>query len=234
MATQTKTITASTIILVHQDSTIASSSYIVVNGGNLTPDVQALLHGLSVEIIEEDLVFVELGSGSSEIFAAKYRNWIAYPVPRIRTIAVDGTTTLLIQGTDYTVDADNGRITIIAGTEDGVVVRADYYYAPITNELLEQYLSLSVAEIAAAIYRPIDVSAIHPAYLPTVGKRLYTYVLVGLIMEARNFFSLSVAGRSIQKNDVVTNLEKAVEVNEELVQKGINALRLWSPANRYE
>lgn len=196
----------------------------------LTPECKALLSGLSVEILDEDL---RLKTAGGAVYFARYRNWLAEPQPRIRRIAPTGAeTVLLADGTAYTVDYAPGEITLATPTTD--IVRADYFFTPLNDVLLERLLAISVSEVSVLIGRPIDPLNIHPAYRTAVCKRLYTNVLKNLLIEARNYFAVSVAGRSISKDNIPSNIDLMIKENETQLQAELNWLRHFNTTKRLE
>ena len=197
----------------------------------LDSECLSLLSGLSVEIIEEDL---RPTTDGGQTYEGKYNNWLPEPKPRIRVISTTGTETLLFAGPDYTIDYANGEILLASTPAVGETIRADYYYSPMTDSVVESLFKLSVAEIGTTIRRTIDPEDVSDDYHAMVCKRLYTHVLENLMLEARNMFSVSVAGRSISKDQIVENLRKSIEANEKQLKSDINAVRLWPRANRFE
>lgn len=196
----------------------------------LTPECKALLTGLSVEILDEDL---RLKTATSSVYFARYRNWLPEPQPRIRRIAPTGVeTVLLTDGTAYTIDYAAGEITLLSSTTD--LVRADYFFSPLNDAILEQLLAMSVSEISVLISRPVDPLDIHPAYRAAVCKRLYTNVLKNLLVEARSYFAVSVAGRSISKDHIAANIDLMIKENETQLQAELNWLRHFNTTKRLE
>ena len=196
----------------------------------LTPECKALLSGLGVEILDEDL---RPKTAAGTVYVARYRNWLPEPQPRIRRIAPTGAeTVLLTDGTAYTVDYAAGVITLVSPTTD--LVRADYFFSPLNDALLERLMAASVSEVSVLIARPIDPLDIHPAYRAAVCKRLYTNVLKNLLIEARNYFAVSVAGRSISKDHIPSNIDLMIKENETQLQAELNWLRHFNTTKRLE
>ena len=196
----------------------------------LTPECKALLSGLSVEILDEDL---RPKTAANTVYFGRYRNWLPEPQPRVRLINSTGAeTVLLTDGTAYTIDYAAGEITLPSPATD--LVRADYFFSPLNDAILEQLLTLSVSEVSALISRPIDPLDIHPAYRAAVCKRLYTNVLKNLLVEARNYFAVSVAGRSISKDHIPSNIDLMIKENETQLQAELNWLRHFNTTKRLE
>lgn len=196
----------------------------------LTAECKALLSNLSVEIVDEDLCPESSGSTT---YVGRYDYWLAYPVPKIRKIGTDGVETLLFVGTDYTLDLAAGQIVLGSAPAAGEVIRADYFYAPLNDTILERLLSIAVKEIEVLIHRSIDDTNILRDYKAAVCKRLYTNVLKNLLIEARNFFSFSAGGRSLSKGEIVGHLSSMVRENEDELILEIRQLRDWNKTERF-
>lgn len=196
----------------------------------LTPECRALLTGLSVEILDEDL---RLKAAGGSTYFARYRNWLPEPQPRIRRISPTGAEAFLFaDGTDYTIDYAAGEVTLASPTTD--IVRVDYFFSPLNDTLLERLMAASVSEVSVLIARPIDPLNIHPAYRTVVCKRLYTNVLKNLLVEARSYFAVSVAGRSISKDNIPSNIDLIIKENETQLQAELNWLRHFNTTKRLE
>ena len=91
---------------------------------------------------------------------------------------------------------------------------------------------MALREISVLVYRPINQDSIHYDYAVAICKRLYTNVLKALLIEARDYFSVSVGGRSINKTNVVGQLNSIIEQNETQLQAEINVLRTFNKTNR--
>jgi len=185
-----------------------------------------LLSMLYVRIVSEDL----RPSADNKTFVAKHSDWLENPKPRVIAINSLGVETLKFATTDYTVSFTGGTITFPTATTD--LIRADYYYFPFTDQQLSNFAWQALREISVLIYRPINPDRIHYDYAVAICKRLYTNVLKALLIEARDYFSVSVAGRSINKTNVVTQLNAIINQNEVQLQAEINMLRTFNKTNR--
>lgn len=197
----------------------------------LTAECKALLSNLTVEIIDEDLM--QKSSGDDTVFVGRFDNWESQPLPKIRKIDTSGVETVLFTGADYVIDFSAGEVTLTLGAGTSVI-RADYFYAPLNDTLLERLLSIAVKEIAVLIHRPINESNVLTDYKAAVCKRLYTNVLKNLMVEARNFFSVQIGERSISKDQIPAQLEKIKEQNEKDLLLEITQLRDWNQTKRFE
>lgn len=196
----------------------------------LTAECKALISNLTVEIIDENLL--QKSSGDDKLFFGRFSGWESAPLPKIRRIDTNGAETVLFNGDDYVIDFAAGEVTLTAsvGTD---VIRADYFYAPLNDTLLERLLSIAVKEVSVLVYRPIDESNVLKDYRAAVCKRLYTNVLKNLMIEARNFFAVQIGERSISKEQIPAQLEKIKEQNEKDLSLEINQLRNWNQTNRF-
>ena len=195
----------------------------------LTPECLALLSSLHIEIIDEDLR--QKVSGGTTYFA-RWRNWKSEPKPKIRKIAPTGVETILYDTVDYTTDLAAGEITLGAVTTD--IVRADYFYGPLNDTLIERLMSQSVKEVSVLIARDINPLSIPTDYHAAVCKRLFTNVLKNLMIEARDYFAVSVAGRSISKEQVPAHFDLTIKQNETQLQQELNYLRYFNKTARLE
>jgi hypothetical protein len=181
---------------------------------------------LQINIAEEDL----LPNAANKIFTSKHHDWQQYPVPRITTINDLGIETLRYITTDYTINYTGGQVTFVTATTD--TVRANYTFFPFTDDQLLQLTHLSILELSALIYRPINEHEIEADYRPLVCKKLYTKLLRSLLLEAKDFFSVSVGGRSISKANVTSQILQIIQSNEEEVLAYIDVLRNYNKTNR--
>ena len=185
-----------------------------------------LLSMLYVRIVGEDL----RPDVTNKIFIAKHANWQDNPKPRVTAINSLGVETLKFETTDYTVSHTGGTITFPSATTD--TIRVDYAYFPFSEQQLSRFALMALREISVLIYRPINQDCIHYDYAVAICKRLYTIVLKALLIEARDYFSVSVGGRSVNKTNVVGQLNAIIEQNETQLQAEINVLRTFNKTNR--
>jgi hypothetical protein len=187
---------------------------------------QQLLSLLYVRIVEEDLI----PRSDNKTFVSKHNNWMEYPKPRVIKINTLGVETLLQETTDYTTSYTSGIVTLGTATTD--IVRIDYYYFPFTDAQLGNFTMAALHEISLLIYRPIDPNNIVYDYAVTICKRLYTIVLKALLLEARDYFSVSVGGRTVSKTNIVSQIESIVTLNEQMIKDEVDVLRVFNKTNR--
>lgn len=197
----------------------------------LDAECKTLLSGLCVEIIEEDMISKDCGD---TIFKGRYRTWLTTPRPKIRKIDSSGVETILCDPADMSIDYNSGEVTLTSALAADEILRADYFYSPMNDAQLEELLQLAIKEVSVLIHRPIDENAIVNDYKGVVCKRLYTNVLKNLIVEARNFFTVSVGDRTINKDQIPGHLEAMKKSNEEDLLLEIKQLRDWNRTNRFE
>lgn len=202
------------------------------NVSALTAECRALLSNLTIEIIDEDLM--QKTSGNDTIFMGRYKNWQSIPqgTPKIRKIDTNGVETVLFSSSDYTVDFAAGEITLTSGAGTDTV-RADYFYGPLSDSLLEDLLAIAVKEVEVLIHRPIDDSNVVRDYQAPICKRFYTNVIKNLMIEARNFFAVAIGERTISKEQIVGQLTSIKEQNEVELMLEINQLRNWNQTQRF-
>lgn len=185
-----------------------------------------LLGLLQIRIVEEDL----RPSADNKTFTSKHPTWLASPAPKIITINDLGIETLRFITTDYSQSLTNGSVTFGTATTD--IVRADYYYFPFTDAQLADLTMHSLQEISVLIYRPINENEIAQDYLTPICQRLYTNVLKALLIEARDYFTVAVGGRTVNKANIVSQITGIIEENEKQLQEAINTLRIFNKTNR--
>ena len=185
-----------------------------------------LLTYLYVRIIEETL----RPNSANLTFISKHNDWLFDPSPRVTTIDSNGIETLKFETAHYTVNYPDGTITFTGAITD--IVRVDYNYFPFTDDQIGQLLLQSLGEISVLIYRPIDENSIHKDYRPVICRRLYTNLLKALLLEARDYFSVSVGGRNIDKTNVIGQINEIIKQNETQVLQDVNVLRNFNKTKR--
>ena len=111
-------------------------------------------------------------------------------------------------------------------------MQADYTFFPFTDSQLSEMVKQALTEICNLTYRHIDPNDIGQKYLPSICKRLYTNVLKSLQLRAKDFFSVSVAGRTINKASIVSQTNEIITLNETQLTPEIEALRYYNQSNR--
>jgi len=185
-----------------------------------------LLTYLYVRVCEEIL----RPSSDNETFTSKHPNWIPSPEPKITSYSTLGVERLLFEGTNYALQLTEGSIEFTTAVMD--TVKASYYYFPFTDLQISNICWCSLHEISVLIYRTIDENNIHQDYRVAICKRLYTNLLKALLLEARDYFSVSVGGRTISKTNIVAQLNVIIEQNESQLWEEINALRHFNKTNK--
>ncbi len=231
MATNTKTITAVTKILATLTKVISSNSHITSTGTSLLPKCsEGLLSSLAVEIIDEDLSLKVTG-GTVYLF----RNQNLLEIPKVRIRSIDPTTgieTPLYEAIDYTINHVAGELTLTVATAN--TIRVEYFYKPLTDKTIDTLLEQSITEISVEIHRPINHQSIPSEYQPAICRRLTTNVLKTLQVETRDFFAISIAGRSISKDQVPTHFDLLMKDNETTLRYMITQLRHFNNTARLE
>lgn len=234
MPTNSSNISGNAIIKVVYSGSISSHAHIrneTLSTVALLDICKGKLRNLQISVRDEDLS--PTADLPTTTFESRHQNWQTFPTPEIRTIDDDGVETLLHATSGYSIDYVNGRITLTSPSNE--VVRATYDYDPITDDdLLVDIIPSSTREIATAIFRTIDVGDIPEQYTEAICKRVYTNVLKRLVIEARDFYSVSIAGRSMDKNTIVTHFNDIIDQNEEQLKTELQALRYYNTSNRLE
>lgn len=166
----------------------------------------------------------------NETFRSKYSNWLDSPAPKISVVDSLGVKTLQFETTNYTLDTGGGSVTFGSAVTDTVV--ADFEFFPFNDSQLAEITEHSLIEIANLCWRDINPDSIDQVYTAAICKRLYTNVLKSLVLEARDYFSVSVSGRTIDKTNVETQINNIITQNEEQLMPEIEVLRYYNRSKR--
>lgn len=200
----------------------------------LTPELRKRLQCLRLNVIDEDLTAIT----PYTVYQAEHRQWETFPKPRVRRIDVEGFESTLVEGTDFTVDYANGRITLtlptlhLATADD--LIRVDYTFDVFSDEQLTEFLTQSAREIKVAIHRNLNTANIAEDYKEAILKKAFTNAFKCLIEQTFHFFNVTVMGRTVDKAMLVDTIQKIITTNEELLEKEINSLRNFNQTNRME
>jgi hypothetical protein len=200
----------------------------------LLSDLRKRLQCLRLNMIDEDLTAVT----PYTVYQAEHRQWETFPKPRVRRIDVEGFESTLVEGTDFTIDYANGRITLtlpllhLATADDSI--RVDYTFDVFSDAQLIDFLTQSAREIKVAIQRNLDTSNIAEDYKEAILKKAFTNAFKCLIEQTFHFFNVTVMGRTVDKAMLVDTIQKIITTNEELLEKEINSLRNFNQTNRME
>jgi len=196
----------------------------------LAPELRKRLHCLVLNIIDEDLAVTT----AYTVYQAQNRQWVDFPTPRIRKIDMDGVETLLLPTTDYTLSLASGTVTLVVAATADDTIRGDYSFDVFTDAELTDLLAQSAREVNVLLHRKLDTSSIHEDYKEVILKRAFTNAFKCLMEPTFNFFSVSVAGRAIDKTMLVDAIKKIMDENEEIFMREINALRNFNQTDRFE
>jgi len=185
-----------------------------------------LLQNLNCRIVDETLC----PDKDNKIFSSQHKNWIGSPQPKIKKVNSNGIETALFESTDFTLSLNDGTVTFSTAVTDTVI--ASFTFFPFTDAQLTDLVKQSIVEVRVAIWRPIDPDKIAEDYIHTICKRLYTNVLKSLLLEAKDFFSVAVAGRQINKTNIVPQINTIIDQNEKQVQTEFYALRNFNRTRR--
>ena len=199
----------------------------------LTPELRLRLHCLRLNVMDEDLT-VEAATTPYTVYQAEHKQWDTFPKPRVRKIDEDGFESNLVETTDFAINYGNGVVTLVHAVTANDSIRVDYTFDVFTDDQLTEFLSQSAREINVAIHRKLNTASIAEDYKEAILKRAFTNAFKCLMEPTFNFFSVSVGGRTIDKAMLVDSIQKIITVNEELLEKEINSLRLFNQTNRFE
>ena len=181
---------------------------------------------LRCNVVDEDLLSNQAGT----TFKSKNSDWLSSPSPRVRLIDDSGVESLKFETADYTVNYEDGSITFGSAVTD--IVRVDYSFFPWGTEQLTEFVASAISELRVLIYRPVDENNIHSNYRPVICRRTYTKLLEDLLGAAKDYFSVSVAGRNINKSTVVSQINLVIDQNEKQFMQLVEALRHYNTTSR--
>ena len=193
-----------------------------------------LLTKLSCRVVDEQLCPID---NTDTVFDSLHTNWVLPATPKVfkngsGTGGACGTGTLLFTPADYSIDLLAGRVTLVNALVAGETLTANYNFFPFTDPQLVEIVKSTIVEISGLIWRPIPQNAIPSDYRPVICERFYTNVLKSLILEARDFFSVTVAGRTINKSGIVAQISAIIDQNETQVLPALNVFRHYNKTNR--
>jgi hypothetical protein len=168
------------------------------------------------------------------VYQAEYKQWEAFPKPRVRQVDEDGFESNLIETTDFTIDYVNGTVTLVLAVTANDSIRVDYTFDVFTDADLTEFILQSAREIKVLIHRNLDTANIPDDYKEAILKRAFTNAFKCLMERTFNFFNASVGGRTVDKSMLVDSIQKIITVNEELLEKEINSLRNYNQTNRFD
>lgn len=196
----------------------------------LVEDLRKRLHCLHLNVVDEDFAVLDAYLN----YQAESKQWLDFPTPRIRKIDSTGLETLLEPTTDYTLDLDEGTVTLVVAADPTDVIRGDYSFNVFTDDELLDFLTQSAREVNVLVHRKIDTATIHEDYKEAILKRAFTNAFKCLIEPTFNFYSVTVGGRQIDKTMLVDTIKKIMDENEGLLDKEIAALRNYNQTNRFQ
>jgi hypothetical protein len=185
------------------------------------------LSKLTYEILDEDLV-------ANDTVYKRYNsvniNWVASPPERVRWIDSNGVENLAAPA-DYTVTLAGGYITFTTAKTNSDVVRVDYSFFPFSDAQLLSIVQSARKQIQVLIFRPVDATVIPEGYQEAVLKRCYTIALREMQFPTIKYFTISVGGRSMSKENQLVMINGLIESNEKDLLQEVNALRYFDRTN---
>lgn len=179
------------------------------------------------DIVDEDLTAYDTNYLR---FNSVNINWVTSPPPNVRFIDTSGVETTIVPA-GYTVNAAGGYVTLSSARASSDIVRADYSFFPFSDAQLLSIVQAARKQMQVLLYRPIDANDIADNYQEAVLKRCYSIALREMQFPTVKYFTISVGGRSIGKENQVTMIDTLIKGNEEDLLKEINALRYFDKTN---
>ncbi|MFA6971830.1 MAG: hypothetical protein WC208_10565 [Gallionella sp.] len=191
----------------------------------ILPILKSRIQSLNVNIVDEDLT-------PQDTSYLRYNSlntlWQTTPQERIRAI-VAGVETYLFPA-QYTVSAANGYVILSVARAATDIVRADYTFFPFSDAELTSIIASARSQIGNLIFRPIT-EPYNITYQEAIIKKCYTICIRKLQFPTIKYFSLSVDGRTISKENQVTQCNVLIEGNEKELLQDINVLRYYNKDN---
>ncbi len=187
--------------------------------------LKSRIQSMQISIVDEDLTPYDTNY-------LRYNSlntlWQTAPQEKIRVI-VSGVETYLFPA-DYTVNTAGGYVILDVARSATDTVRADYTFFPFTDAELTSIIYSARLQVGNLIFRKIN-SPYNDTYQEAIIKKCYTICLRKLQFPTIKYFSISIGGRSISKENQVTQCETLIKGNEEELLKDINVLRYYNKDN---
>ena len=198
-----------------------------MNETGLAVILKERLGKLTFEILDEDLV---ANDSVYKRYNSVNTNWVASPPERVRWIDSNGVENLAVIA-DYTVNLAGGYITFTTAKDNTDVVRVDYSFFPFSDAQLLSIVQSARKQLQVLLFRPVDATVIPEAYQEVVLKRCYTIALREMQFPTIKYFSISVGGRSISKENQLVMINSMIESNEKELLQEVNAVRYFDRTN---
>lgn len=193
---------------------------------DILPILKSRISTLQINIVNEDLT-------AYDVNYKRYNSinplWVPYPPENVRVI-VAGVETKMLPST-YAVNSAGGYITFGSARASTDVVRADYSFFPFDDTELTSIIDSARKQISSLVFRTIT-EPYSDTYQEAILKKCYTICLRKLQMPTPRYFSISVGGRTMGKENQVTQFETLIEGNEKELLPLLNVLRYFNQSNK--
>lgn len=194
----------------------------------MVSDLRNRLKCLSINVIDEDLAVTT----PHTVYQSSSKEWMSFPVPRIRKIDINGFEIPMVVTVDYSLNLTEGRVTLTSAAGADETVRADYTYELFDDSELLELLEQSAREVKNLLHRNLETDDVNESYREAILKRAYTNAFRCLIEPTFNYFSVNVGGRAIDKTNLTAAITAIIKTNEEMFIQEINSLRNFNQTNR--
>jgi hypothetical protein len=198
-----------------------------MNETELSVLLKERLAKLTYEILDEDLTAYNT---SYLRYNSVNTDWVASPPERIRWIDSNGIENVVLQA-DYTVNTSGGYITFNSAKGEADTIRADYSFFPFTDAQLLSIVVSARKQIQVLLFRPVSAADINENYQEVLLKRCYSIALREMQFPTTKYFSISVGGRSISKENQLTMINTMIESNEKDLMADVNSIRYFDRTN---
>jgi hypothetical protein len=185
------------------------------------------LNKFTYDIVDEDLA---AENDTYKQYNSVNTNWVSSPPPSVRAITIAGVETVILPAT-YAVNQVSGYITLNVARAATDVVRADYSFFPFTDAQLLDIVDAAIAQVQVLIGKTVSPSDIPANYQEAVLKKAYVLALREMQFPTIKYFTISVGGETMGKENQVTMINAMIESIEKELLPEINALRLFDRTN---
>lgn len=199
-----------------------------MNESGLVTVLKDRLNKFTFDIIDEDLTANDITD--LKRYNSVNINWVTSPPERVRVISSLGVETV-ISPSAYTVSLTGGYITFNVARLITDTVRSDYSFFPFTDAQLLSMIQAARKQIQVLIFRTVDAATIPDNYQEAILKKAYVLAMREMQFPTIKYFTISVGGENIGKENQVTMISGMIESIEKELLVEMNALRYFDKTN---
>lgn len=192
---------------------------------DLLPIVKSRIQSLQINIVDEDLVPHDVAYTR---YDSPNQQWLSAPPESIRKI-VAGVETRLFPA-QYTVNTTNGYVTLGSALTANDVVRVNYTFFPFPDAELTSIIGSAREQVSSLVFRAV-AEPYDSCYREAIIKKCYTICIRKLQLPTIRYFSISIGGRTMGKEQQVTMCQALIDGNEKELLQDLNVLRYFNKSN---